>query len=165
MINRICPICRKQFQIAIARINQGGGIYCSHICKGKAKWQGGRLAALARYRKNHPQENRIYRLTYNRNYRKTVKGHLVLTFHKMQERCNRQDCHNYKWYGGRGIQCKFKSSQEFVNYVVNNLQVDPRGVDVDRINNNGHYEPDNIRFITHKENLQNCRKRRSYKNR
>lgn len=42
-----------------------------------------------------------------------------------------------------------------MNYVVDILKVDPRGFDIDRIDNNGHYEKGNIRFVTHKENCNN----------
>jgi len=70
-------------------------------------------------------------------------------------RCNNPGHSAYKYYGGRGIQVNFESCDEFVDYVIDVLQIDPRGLDIDRIDNDGNYEPGNIRFVTHKENLQN----------
>lgn len=66
--------------------------------------------------------------------------------------------HNYNRYGGRGIRCKFNSFEEFFCYIVNTLEIDPRGLQIDRVNNNGHYEIDNIRFVTAKENCNNREK-------
>ncbi len=63
-------------------------------------------------------------------------------------RCNNPNDVSYKYYGGRGIQCLFESCSEFTNYVINELQVDPRGLQIHRINNNGNYEPGNIKFLT-----------------
>lgn len=73
----------------------------------------------------------------------------------MKQRCTSPAYKNYKNYGGRGIKVCFKSANEFVDYVINILQVDPRGLQVDRIDNNGNYEPGNIRFVTHLENQHN----------
>ena len=78
----------------------------------------------------------------------------------MNQRCNNPEAQNYKYYGGRGIKNKFTSLDEFRDYVMNELRVDPRGLDIDRIDNSGHYEKGNIRFITHKENCQNRNKRK-----
>jgi hypothetical protein len=74
-------------------------------------------------------------------------------FSNVNSRCNNPRDISYKWYGGRGIKCKFKSVDEFVSYVVNNLQID-------RIDNNGHYERGNIRLTTAKENSNNRRRPR-----
>lgn len=88
--------------------------------------------------------------------RKTLSGYLRLTYDNIKHRCESPKNKQYKDYGGRGIQCRF-TREEFIDYVLNKLSVDPRGLDIDRINNNGNYEPGNIRFVTHKKNMQNRR--------
>lgn len=99
------------------------------------------------------QEYRQIHKTKIEKHRKTFDGRLHRLFHNMRNRCTNPKYHDYKYYGGRGIQCKFKNVNEFVNYVVNNLQID-------RIDNNGHYERENIRLTTAKENSNNRRKRK-----
>ncbi len=89
-----------------------------------------------------------------KRYRSTIRGMLRNTFAHIKERCNDPNHSRYKDYGGRGIKLKF-TSDEFVNYVVNVLKIDPRRLEVDRIDNNGNYEPGNIRFVTHKKNCNN----------
>ena len=93
----------------------------------------------------------------SQKYHSTIHGHLKCVFNDIKQRCNNPDCKSFKNYGGRGIQNKFESLDKFRDYVVNELQADPCNLDIDRIDNNGHYEPGNIRFITHKENLANRR--------
>ena len=90
---------------------------------------------------------------------RTVDGYLRKTFSDMKQRCNNPKAHNYKWYGGRGIQVLFKSVDKFIDYVTAVLQIDPRRLTIDRINNNGHYEKGNIRFVTRAENNRNRPKR------
>lgn len=102
-------------------------------------------------KKCHNKQNKIS----FRNWYKTTKGYLITVFHHIKERCNNPKHPSYENYGGRGIKCKFKSSKQFVDYIMNKLKVDPHNLQVDRINNNGHYEPGNIRFITAKENSNN----------
>ena len=88
-----------------------------------------------------------------KTYHSTIKGHLQDIFRSMKQRCNSPNYSGYKYYGRRGIEVCFESSNEFVDYVINELQVDPRGLTIDRIDNNGNYEKGNIRFITHKKKL------------
>ena len=92
---------------------------------------------------------------YAVSYPQTITGKLRRTFACMKQRCNDHKHYGYKRYGGRGIKVCFASATEFVNYVIDELQVDPRGLTVDRIDNNGNYERGNIRFATHKENCNN----------
>jgi hypothetical protein len=62
----------------------------------------------------------------------------------------------YHRYGGRGIQCKFKSRREFILWVSENLpHKDYKGAEIDRINNDGHYEPGNLRLATRREQVLN----------
>lgn len=118
------------------------------------------------YRQAHSKANKKYNQTHKveiakckRDYRKTLVGYLRICFQDIKQRCDNPKHIGYKYYGGRGIQCLFKNANKFVDYVINELKVNPRGLTIDRINNNGHYEPGNIRFVTHKENCNNRRKK------
>lgn len=71
-------------------------------------------------------------------------------------RCNRPGNPRYPRYGGRGIELRFKSRKEFILWVSENLpHPDYRGVEIDRIDNDGHYEPGNLRLATRRENTNN----------
>ena len=74
----------------------------------------------------------------------------------IKNRCENPNHKMYKYYGGRGIEFRFSSYSEFVEYVVK-LPNASLALDIDRINNDGHYEVGNIRWVTHKENLNNKR--------
>ncbi|KKK76592.1 hypothetical protein LCGC14_2862090 [marine sediment metagenome] len=91
-------------------------------------------------------------------YYATTKGYLRRVYASMKQRCTNTEHISYKYYGARGIKCLF-TPDAFVNYVVNTLKVDPRGLQIDRIDNDGDYEPGNIRFVTRSENCQNKRKK------
>ena len=101
--------------------------------------------------------HKVNKARNSKKYRSTIKGCLNERFHRMKERCVDLRHPRYKDYGGRGICCCFSSVKEFTDYVINELQIDPRGLQIDRINNNGNYEPGNIRFVTAKENCNNRR--------
>lgn len=64
-----------------------------------------------------------------------------------QDRCNNPKCSEYHNYGGRGIKFKFLSPNHAAHWIVENLGVvKDRSIQLDRINNDGHYEPGNIRW-------------------
>lgn len=85
-------------------------------------------------------------------YRNTIFGHLRVVYRGMKARCNNPNNSGYIYYGGRGIKCLF-TSDEFVDYVTNILQVDPRGLEIHRINPDRHYEIGNIAFLTRAEHM------------
>jgi hypothetical protein len=74
----------------------------------------------------------------------------------MKARCNNKNNPNYHNYGGRGIQVceRWKAFENFYEDMG-----DPpfKGANLDRINNDGNYEPSNCRWVTKKENQRNKR--------
>ena len=65
----------------------------------------------------------------------------------------------YKYYGGRGITvCNewILDFKIFYDWAINNGYKED--LEIDRIDTNGHYEPQNCRWVTHSENLKNRRK-------
>lgn len=68
----------------------------------------------------------------------------------------------YPNYGGRGIGMYgpwVRDPENFINWILTNLGERPSGMSLDRIDNNGNYEPGNLRWAT---NSQQVRNRRPY---
>ena len=75
-------------------------------------------------------------------------------------RCNIQSHRNYHSYGGRGIEFRFASVYEGACWIAANLGLPgDRKLTIDRVNNDGHYEPGNLRWATSAEQSNNQRKR------
>jgi len=72
-------------------------------------------------------------------------------YRNARQRCTDPNAAYYERYGGRGIKFRFKSFQEFYSY----LGPKPKRYELDRIDNDGHYEPGNVRWVTHKDNCRN----------
>lgn len=86
---------------------------------------------------------------------------IYTTWINMKDRCFNQNHRAYRHYGGRGITvCKeWKDSfQEFFDYVSKLPHFGEKGYSLDRINNDGVYEPGNVRWATSKEQVNNRRK-------
>ena len=74
------------------------------------------------------------------------------------QRCDNPNNPSYHNYGGRGVECRFTTAPQFIHYVLTNLPHENyKGLDIDRIDNNGHYEPGNLRLARRGENLRNKR--------
>lgn len=77
-------------------------------------------------------------------------------FYNARLRCNNPKSKAYNNYGGRGIMFLFNSFEEFYK------EIGPKPLSyyqLDRIDNNGHYEKGNVRWTTPKENRNNSRKK------
>jgi len=72
-------------------------------------------------------------------------------------RCRNPNDKNYKDYGGRGIEFRFKSFEEFFSCL--GLKPSPQH-SLDRFPNNkdGHYEPGNVRWATKRDQVKNRRR-------
>lgn len=77
---------------------------------------------------------------------------------QMRARCNNPKNAAYKWYGERGIKVceRWNSFQAFVE----DMGSRPDGMQIDRMDNDGDYEPSNCRWVTSKKNLRNTRRNR-----
>jgi hypothetical protein len=71
-----------------------------------------------------------------------------------QQRCSNPNHPSYSVYGGRGIEFRFESLDAYVKYVMTLSGADP-SLEVDRIDNDGHYEPGNLRWLTRREQSAN----------
>lgn len=79
-------------------------------------------------------------------------------YHHAKNRCNNPKDKGYKYYGGRGIEFRFTSFEEFIAHI--GPRPSPKH-SLDRIDNDGHYEPGNVRWATKEEQM--CNLRRSIK--
>ena len=74
--------------------------------------------------------------------------------HHARDRCTKRTDAGWKYYGGRGIEFKLGTAKEFLQRMMPTWF---KGATLDRKDNNGHYEYDNIRWATHKEQGRNKR--------
>lgn len=73
------------------------------------------------------------------------------------KRCENPNSHAYKWYGARGIKICARWRESFANFL-SDMGERPPGMSIDRINNDGDYEPGNCRWATPKQQSQNSRR-------
>lgn len=73
----------------------------------------------------------------------------------MVERCTKPENKNYKRYGGRGIKVcdEWLDAQTFIQWGLSHGW--QSGLQIDRTNNDGGYEPANCRFVTAAVNVRN----------
>jgi len=129
--------CGKEFETLISSVKRGTTKSCGCLQKEKSK-----------------EAQTKHGLRYHPLYQRWID---------MKNRCYNVQCKDYKLYGGRGIvvyeewRNDFKTYFDYIMALPNALK---HRYSIDRINNNGNYEPGNIRWADDYMQVHNRRNTR-----
>jgi hypothetical protein len=90
---------------------------------------------------------------YEYDKRNTHPLHIIWT--GIKQRCFNQKVRQYNRYGGRGITMFKGWADDYIKFYEDVIGLYVEGLQIDRINNNGNYEPGNIRWVDNKTNMRN----------
>jgi hypothetical protein len=79
-----------------------------------------------------------------------------------KDRCYNVNTVNYSEYGGRGIRMCEQWANDFAAFYAHIGPKPSPAHQLDRIQNDGHYEPGNVRWVTAQESANNRRRQRHY---
>ena len=94
----------------------------------------------------------------------TIKHRMIHTplyniWLNMKNRCNNPNNKSYKHYGGRGIKVCDEWQNDYMSFYTWCMAHGyKKGLSLDRINNDGNYEPTNCRWVTQQVQLNNTRR-------
>jgi len=94
------------------------------------------------------------RLKYGINIERGPESAIYTSFHAMHQRCYNPNAAGFNRYGGRGISvCKRWFA--FSEFLLDMKAGWAPGLSLDRINNDGNYEPSNCRWATREQQARN----------
>lgn len=85
-----------------------------------------------------------------------IKTHEYQSWGSMVTRCTNPKCRYWSHYGGRGIKICDRWLSSFLDFL-EDMGKCPEGHSLDRINNDGNYEPSNCRWATRAQQSRNTR--------
>jgi|ERR1700690_555372 len=106
----------------------------------------------AAWQKAHPERCRSYWTKTNVRY--SINHPSRVNWSSMMNRCYNVNVPNYKDYGAKGVKV-YPPWHTFLIYEKEFGHTKPaKGYTVDRINNEGDYEPGNVQWLTKSDNLK-----------
>ena len=96
----------------------------------------------------------IYSKLYRLQIKKKYSG-LHPTWTDIKQRCLNSKRRKFKYYGGRGITVCKEWQDSFLAFYTWAKGKHKEGLEIDRIDNDKGYYPENCRFTTHLENMRN----------
>lgn len=142
-----CEVCRREYyQAHKEQERESNRQWFERNRKRREKWQ-------QEYKKNNPGKSKEQWQAFSESHP------LFSVWRAMILRCNNRKAQNYERYGGRGIKVcpQWLGENGYEKFL---SDVPPRPTDdhqIDRINNNGNYEPGNIKWSTRAEQQRNRR--------
>lgn len=133
----VCENCNRVFELRLSDKNRGRGRFCGKSCAATGKNNSAFIHGHARKGAITPEYS---------------------IWAGMIKRTSNPSCTNYSYYGGRGIKVCARW-QTFPNFLADmGLKPSPQH-SIERINNDGDYEPSNCKWATKLEQRLNQRPR------
>ena len=138
-------------------IRHTGARYGHVVCQCECGTYG--VFLISNLRRGHSSSCGCFRseLSVKHGFSRTGQVHPLLAVrNNMIRRCHKPENVGYRNYGGRGISvCDEwrKSFEAFARWAIASGW--QRGLEIDRIDNDGNYEPGNCRFVTRRDNSRN----------
>jgi hypothetical protein len=131
-----CPNCNKEFEALLLGVKSGNTKSCGCLRDSNIQQQG---------------------------FKNKIHGHrkhpIYLMWQGMLSRCYNSNHIGYSNYGARGV-IVCERWKDINNFIQDMFPTYVKGLDLDRLDNSGNYEPSNCRWITRKKNMNNMRRNR-----